>query len=172
MLEEQRALVEQAVCEDQMAHFNVNNKLSSGRKPLPIKYYVHTRKAKIKQLKSLSEDKTLTVADRKKFRAQKFALQRRLKVKIDKHKKIKAKLSKKEDGSESQQEVITTSNKDLIEQQHDLDFEQKLQDIQQNEEASNEIDDGLDIPEAELVDIENQLVFNQKLNHADDNNAQ
>lgn len=48
---------------------NANNKLSSGRKPLPIKYYVHTRKAKIKQLKLLSEDKSLSVADRKKYRA-------------------------------------------------------------------------------------------------------
>lgn len=65
------------------------NKLSSGRKPLPIKYYVHTRKAKIKQLKMLSEDKTLSVADRKKYRAQKFALQRRLNIKVAKHEKRK-----------------------------------------------------------------------------------
>jgi len=68
---------------------NANNKLSSGRKPLPIKYYVHTRKAKIKQLKLLSEDKSLSVADRKKYRAQKFALQRRLNIKVAKHEKKK-----------------------------------------------------------------------------------
>ena len=36
------------VIEELDAFNNVNNKLSSGRKPLPIKYYVHTRKAKIK----------------------------------------------------------------------------------------------------------------------------
>lgn len=80
---------------------NTNNKLSSGRKPLPIKYYVHTRKAKIKQLKLLSEDKSLSVADRKKYRAQKFALQRRLNIKVAKHEK-KKKYSKSIEKSQTQ----------------------------------------------------------------------
>ncbi len=55
-------------CKDDMG------KVQSGRKPLPIKFYVKTRKVKIAQLKKLSEDKSLSVNDRKKYRAQKFAL--------------------------------------------------------------------------------------------------
>lgn len=57
-------------------------RVQSGRKPLPIKYYVKTRKLKIATLKKLSEDKTLSVNERKKYRAQKFALQRRLQLKV------------------------------------------------------------------------------------------
>ena len=55
---------------------------TSGRKPVPIREYVHTRKMKISRLKTLAEDKMLSVDERKKYRAQKFALQRRLEEKI------------------------------------------------------------------------------------------
>ena len=64
-------------------------KSTSGRKPVPIREYVQTRKLKIAKLKSLADDKRLTVDERKKYRAQKFALQRRLEEKVKAYEKKK-----------------------------------------------------------------------------------
>lgn len=68
-------------------HVEEREKATSGRKPVPIREYVQTRRLKIQKLKNLADDKRLSVDERKKFRAQKFALQRRLDEKIKNYEK-------------------------------------------------------------------------------------
>ena len=57
-------------------------KATSGRKPVPIKEYLQSRKQRIDNLKLLANNKQLPVKERKRWRAQLFALKRRLNEKI------------------------------------------------------------------------------------------
>jgi hypothetical protein len=52
-------------------------KYVTGRRPVPIREYVETRMQKLKELTMISKDKNLSASQRKKFRAQKYALQKR-----------------------------------------------------------------------------------------------
>lgn len=64
-----------------------NNQLQTGRKPVPFAEYLTTRQLKIDHLQKLSDDRNLSVKDRKRYRAQKYALQKRLQLKLKAHRK-------------------------------------------------------------------------------------
>lgn len=49
---------------------------------MPIREYITTRMLKLKELAVVSKDKNLTAGQRKKFRAQKYALHKRFKEKL------------------------------------------------------------------------------------------
>lgn len=60
-----------------MNNFAPPKKYVTGRRPVPIREYVDTRLQKLKELTIISRDKNLTPSQRKKYRAQKYALQKR-----------------------------------------------------------------------------------------------
>ena len=49
-----------------------------GRRPITLSVYVARSQAKIEKLNKLSLDKDLTSTERKRFRSQKYALQKRV----------------------------------------------------------------------------------------------
>jgi len=67
-----------------------NNQMQTGRKPVPFAEYLTTRQLKIDHLQKLSDDKNLSVKERKRYRAQKYALQKRLQLKLKAHRKAQA----------------------------------------------------------------------------------
>lgn len=66
-----------------------NPRSQTGRKPVPLSEYRQTRQRKIDNLQRLSDDKNLSVKERKRYRAQKYALQKRLQVKLKAYRKNK-----------------------------------------------------------------------------------
>ena len=64
--------------------------VQTGRKPVPLHEYQQTRQLKINRLQHLSDDKNLSVKERKRYRAQKYALQKRLSLKLKAHRKNRA----------------------------------------------------------------------------------
>ena len=58
------------------------HQIQTGRKPVPFAEYRLTRQRKIDYLQRLSNDKTLSAKERKRYRAQKYALQKRLLLKL------------------------------------------------------------------------------------------
>ena len=54
----------------------------SGRRATPLEEYLETREAKLRILKELYSDAGLTVAERRRWRAQYFSLKKRVRDRI------------------------------------------------------------------------------------------
>ena len=54
-----------------------------GRRCMPIKAYIDRSAVKMQELKRLSHDFSLSVTERRKYRAQLFALKRRVSIKVE-----------------------------------------------------------------------------------------
>jgi len=64
---------------------NSQRSVKFGRNPVPIKKYLATRILRLEELHRLANDRNLDSKNRKKHRAQKFALKRRIELKIKSH---------------------------------------------------------------------------------------